>query len=146
MSVTLKRDLGARIRAARRIRLNGMTLQRFAEEVAKRMGRTRPFSNVTVSNWETGRQEPSWAGLIAIAQATGLPLEYFAGIGALEDYPARDGASEQSGQLTPQLQSLMAGSQRLDTGEQRIMLGQVEALLDTLRQQERFEGTAARRG
>jgi transcriptional regulator with XRE-family HTH domain len=95
---------------------------------------------VTVSNWETGRQEPSWQGLIAIAQLTCLPLEYFAGIGTLEDYPAVDGASEASEHLMLQVQTLIEAFQRLDAERQRIMIRQVEVLLDTLGQQELSEG------
>ena len=140
MSGTFKRELGPRIRAARRARLGGMTLETCGREVARALGRSRPFSNVTVSNWETSRQEPSWEGLVAIAQVTCLPLEYFAGVGALEDYPAIDGVSEPSAQLMPPLQSLLAAFQRLDAEQQRVMLSQVEALLESLGESGRSDG------
>src|SRR3712207_2732832 len=132
MPGTYKRELGARIRAARKARLDGLTLETFGRDVAKILGRGRPFSNVTVSNWETGRQEPSWEAQVAIARLTGLPLEYFAGVGGLEDYPALADMSDASAQVAPQLQSLMEGFQRLDAEQQRIMLGQVDVLLDSL--------------
>jgi transcriptional regulator with XRE-family HTH domain len=143
MSTTFKRELGLRIRAARRVRLGGMTLETFGQEVARALGRGRPFSNVTVSNWETGRQEPSWEGLIAIALVTSLPLEYFAGIGTVEDYPTKQGGDGEAEHLAAELRMLQGASQRLDAEQQRILISQVEALLDTLGQQERSEGASA---
>ena len=82
----IRPDLGGRIRRVRRERL-GVTLEAFGRRLAEMMGRSRPFSNATASNWETGRQEPSWEALVAIARLGGVPLEYFAGVGDLEDYP-----------------------------------------------------------
>ncbi|MFN2577767.1 MAG: diaminopimelate epimerase, partial [Pyrinomonadaceae bacterium] len=41
---------------------------------------------VTISNWETGRQEPSFEALVAIARLTQLPLRYFAGVGELGSF------------------------------------------------------------
>ena len=72
---------------ARKTRLKNMPLEEIGRQVAKLMGRARAFSNVTVSNWETGRQEPSWEALVSIARLTHLPLRYFAGVGEADDYP-----------------------------------------------------------
>src|SRR5918912_1450375 len=82
--------LGPRIRRARLERLRGLNLEVFGRRIAELMGRRRAFSNVTISNWETGRQEPSFEALVAIARLTKLPLRYFAGVGDMEDYPRVD--------------------------------------------------------
>ena len=142
MAAPSKRDLGARIRAARRARL-GQSQVEFGQTLAWVQGRAAPYSSVTVSNWEIGRQEPSWPGLVAIAQLTSLPLEYFAGLGALEDYPAVQELSREADRPLPELESLMLAFQRLDAGQQRIMMRQLEALLDALGEQERAEGASA---
>jgi transcriptional regulator with XRE-family HTH domain len=60
--------LGRRIRAARRNRLSNISLEVFARELSRLMGRGRAYSNVTASNWETGRKEPSWEALVAMAR------------------------------------------------------------------------------
>src|SRR5213595_3898441 len=86
----VRAELGPRIRRARLQRLRGRNLEDFGREIAEVVGRTRPYSNVTISNWETGRQEPSFEALVAIARLTHLPLRYFAGIGEMEDYPFID--------------------------------------------------------
>ena len=79
-------ELGARLRAVRQQRLN-LTLAEFGRRVAEAAGRQRAFSNVTVANWESGRQEPNFLTLQAIARLAHLPLCYFAGVGQPDDYP-----------------------------------------------------------
>lgn len=86
----LARDqLGSRLRAVRQERLK-LTLAEFGRRVAQAADRQRAFSNVTVANWESGRQEPNFLTLQAIARLAHLPLCYFAGIGELDDYPRID--------------------------------------------------------
>lgn len=141
MADATKADLGRRIRAARRGRTGGMSLDLFGREVARLLGRKQPFSNVTVSNWETGRQEPSFGALLAIAQATRLPLEYFAGVGELENYPDRPVLSNGEPAVAPELRTLEEAVQRWDPTTQRLILHQLQELLATLRE----EGNASAR-
>ena len=132
MSGASGRDLAGRIRAARRVQPDGMSQERLGREVARLTGRRRPFSDVTVSNWEAGRQEPNWEALVAIARLTGLPLEYFGGVGTVEDYPVKQGADHVAGRLAPELRILLGASQRLDPEQQQIVARRVEALLEAL--------------
>jgi transcriptional regulator with XRE-family HTH domain len=124
--------LGERIRAARRGRFEKMPLERFGEEVARLLGRPRPFSNVTVSNWETGRQEPSWEALVAIARLTELPLDYFAGVGELADYPARGAIELRQNGLDPRMQGVLNAVQRFDPQQQELVARQLANLVDSL--------------
>jgi transcriptional regulator with XRE-family HTH domain len=135
MAEEIRRELGGRIRRARRERLT-MTLEEFGRRVAEMMGRSRAFSNVTASNWETGRQEPSWEALVATARLTHLPLEYFAGIGTLESYPAERGATAGDREIDPRLRSLMAAVQRADPAAQRLVLRQLEGMMSFLREEQ----------
>lgn len=131
----IRRALGARIRAARKQRVQNMPLEEFGRQVARLMGRPRPFSNVTVSNWETGRQEPSWEALISIARLTHLPLRYFAGAGELADYPLSEWLEPSGRSLDPCVRTLVGAVQRLEASHQRIVLRQVESLLNALEQE-----------
>jgi transcriptional regulator with XRE-family HTH domain len=124
--------LGERIRAARRGRFERMPLEKFGEEVARLLGRARPFSNVTVSNWETGRQEPSWEALVAIARFAELPLDYFAGVGELADYPARGASELRQNGLDPRMQSVLNAVQRFDSQQQELVARQLANLVETL--------------
>ena len=142
MSGACKRDLGARLRAARRGRTQ-LSLAAFGREVVRLVGRRGPYSSVTVSNWETGRQEPNWETLVAIARLTGLPLEYFAGVGALEDYAVQQGADDGAERLALESRIVLAASERLDADQRRILAGQLGALLKTLGGQGPSEGASA---
>ena len=125
--------LGKRIREARKVRCDDMTLEKFGRQVAEVMGRPRSFSNVTISNWETGRQEPSWEALLAIVRLTHLPLEYFAGEGTLEDSPPEPAAGAATEQSDPRLVSLVAAVQRSSPQVQVLILDQLAALIASLR-------------
>jgi transcriptional regulator with XRE-family HTH domain len=140
----IRKALGSRIRMARKTRLNNLPLEGFGRQVAELMGRGRAFSNVTVSNWETGRQEPSWEALVSIARLTRLPLRYFAGAGALEDYPlsAWDGCAQAG--LDPELKTLLASVQRLSPMRRRLIVHQMESLLDALGNEDARELVASR--
>jgi transcriptional regulator with XRE-family HTH domain len=132
MVLVTKGRMGQRIRGARKARLAGMTLERFGRELARALGRNRPFSNVTISNWETGRQEPSWEALVAIAKATCLPLEYFAGVGEVEDYPEAGRLRGRGPEFGPELQPLIDAVQRVDPKTQELVVRQLECLVETL--------------
>src|SRR5215216_246718 len=86
---TVRAGLGARVRHVRQQRLR-LTLAEFGRQVAEQSGRRSAFSNVTVANWESGRQEPSLASLAAMARLAQLPLCYFAGVGDPGEYPRID--------------------------------------------------------
>jgi transcriptional regulator with XRE-family HTH domain len=111
-----------------------MPLEEFGRQVARMMGRARAFSNVTVSNWETGRQEPSWEALVSIARLTHLPLRYFAGVGNVEDYPLAHWMEPRAQELDSRIRTLVSAVQRLDAPQQRLVVRQVESLLDALRE------------
>jgi len=128
----IRKALGGRIRVARKTRLSNMPLEEFGRQIAKLMGRPRAFSNVTVSNWETGRQEPSWEALVSIARLTHLPLRYFAGIGAVEDYPLASWLEPEQSELDARLRTLVSAVQRLDGRQQRLMVRQIESLMEGL--------------
>jgi transcriptional regulator with XRE-family HTH domain len=129
----VRAQLGPRIRRARIERMRGCSLEIFGRQIAARMGRSRAYSNVTISNWETGRQEPSFEALVAIAQITCLPLRYFAGVGEMEQYPRidwlRDGATDGHGD---ELRSLLIKSSVLDASARMIVLAQLKSLVDDL--------------
>jgi transcriptional regulator with XRE-family HTH domain len=126
----IRQALGGRIRVARKTRLKNMSLQDFGLKVSRLMGRPRAFSNVTVSNWETGRQEPSWEALVAIARLTHLPLRYFAGVGRIEDYPLTHRAEPKRDELDARPRTLVGAMQRLDATQQRLVIRQVESLVE----------------
>ena len=129
---TVRATLGPRIRRARVQRLRGMNLEEFGRRIAESMGRKRAFSNVTISNWETGRQEPSFEALVAIAELTSLPLYYFAGVGDMEDYPQINwqeaGNCESSEQITALLRELDA----LGGWKRELAVSQLKSLLSDI--------------
>lgn len=135
MSGETRKALGVRLRGARRNRLNKMPAEEFGRQVARLIGRARPFSNVTVSNWETGRQEPSWEALVAIARLTRLPLRYFAGAGDLEDYPLEHWLEPKQDVLDSQSKTLVAAIQRLGPAQRKLVTRQAESLIEILRQE-----------
>jgi len=126
----IRKALGGRIRTARKSRLNNMPLEEFGRQVGNLMGRARAFSNVTISNWETGRQEPSWEALVSIARLTHLPLRYFAGVGAIEDYPLTHWLEPRRQELDSRLRTLVGAVQRLEAPQQRLVIRQVESLVE----------------
>jgi transcriptional regulator with XRE-family HTH domain len=126
--------LGPRIRRARLERLGGLNLEEFGRRIADQMGRGRAFSNVTISNWETGRQEPSFEALVAIARLTKLPLRYFAGVGEMEDYPRVDWLAGGSCTNTERLRDLLKQAESLPAGQRGLVHAQVKALLGNLEQ------------
>jgi transcriptional regulator with XRE-family HTH domain len=132
MVLVTKGLLGQRIRKARKARLKGMNLEVFGREIARAMGRGRAFSNVTISNWETGRQEPSWEALVGIVKTTCLPLEYFAGVGKVEDYPEVGRLQGRGPEFGPELQALISAVQQLDRKSQELVIRQLECLVETL--------------
>jgi transcriptional regulator with XRE-family HTH domain len=120
-----------------------MPLEEFGRQVAKLMGRPRSFSNVTVSNWETGRQEPSWEALVSIARLTHLPLRYFAGIGSVDDYPLAHWLEPNRDELDARLRTLIGAVQRLPVAQQRLVIRQVDSLIDGFHQEDAFEDSTA---
>lgn len=135
MAGEIRKALGGRIRVARKTRLNNMPLEEFGRQVAKLMGRARAFSNVTVSNWETGRQEPSWEALVSIARLTHLPLRYFAGAGNVEDYPLAHWLEPKRHELDARLRTLISAVQRLEPAQQRLVIRQVESLVQAFHEE-----------
>ena len=132
----IRKALGGRIRVARKTRLKNMPLEEFGRQVAKLMGRARAFSNVTVSNWETGRQEPSWEALVSIARLTHLPLRYFAGVGEADDYPLAHWMEPGRTGLDTRLRTLISAVQRLDSPQQRLVIRQIESLVQGFHDEE----------
>lgn len=129
---TVRAKLGPRIREARLERLHGQNLEVFGREIAALMGRKRAFSNVTISNWETGRQEPSFEALVAIASLTRLPLRYFAGVGRMQDYPAIDWLAKQRGGEPVELQRQLVAASRLPTRQRALLETQLHSLVENL--------------
>lgn len=140
----IRKALGGRIRVARKTRLSNMPLEEFGRQVAKLMGRARAFSNVTVSNWETGRQEPSWEALVSIARITHLPLRYFAGVGNVESYPLAHWMEPKQSDLDAQLRTLASAVQRLDARQQRLVIKQLENMLGVLRDEDPVPAAGSR--
>src|SRR5919199_498164 len=124
--------LGPRIRRARLERLGGLNLEEFGRRIAERMGRGRAFSNVTISNWETGRQEPSFEALVAIARLTRLPLRYFAGVGEMEDYPFIDWLAPPRENEAGRLHEALLRTRSLPSRAQQLVLAQLKSLIDDL--------------
>lgn len=139
----IRKALGGRIRVARKTRLKNMPLEEFGRQVAKLMGRARAFSNVTVSNWETGRQEPSWEALVSIARLTYLPLRYFAGVGEADDYPLAHWMEPRRTELDTPLRTLISAVQRLDSPHQRLVIRQIESLVQAFREEDIGDAPAA---
>ena len=128
----VRASLGPRIREARLERLHGQNLEVFGREIAALMGRKRDFSNVTISNWETGRQEPSFEALVAIARLTRLPLRYFAGVGRMQDYPAIDWLASERGEEPAELNRQLVGASRLPPRQRELLETQLYSLVENL--------------
>ena len=124
--------LGPRIRRARLQRLRGMNLEEFGRQIARAMGRNRAFSNVTISNWETGRQEPSFEALVAIATLTCLPLYYFAGVGEMDDYPRIDWLAPGGPSPDRHLPELFKQVDALPGWKRELAISQAKSLLSEL--------------
>jgi transcriptional regulator with XRE-family HTH domain len=129
---SVRSALGPRIRRARVVRLRGLNLEEFGRMIAEEMGRSRPFSNVTISNWETGRQEPSFEALVAISRLTKLPLRYFAGVGEMEDYPEIDWLADGTCNVTQRVSELLGQLRRLPEWQRELVVSQLQALLGAL--------------
>ena len=128
----VRATLGPRIRRARLERLRGMNLEEFGQLIAEAMGRKRAFSNVTISNWETGRQEPSFEALVAIAGLTCLPLYYFAGVGEMDDYPNIDWLASGDCSSGDRLSELFRQVDALPGWKRDFAMSQVKSLLGDL--------------
>jgi transcriptional regulator with XRE-family HTH domain len=124
--------LGPRIRRARLERLRGLNLEVFGRRIAELMGRKRAFSNVTISNWETGRQEPSFEALVAITRLTHLPLRYFAGVGEMDDYPYIDWLRDEGEVDAAPLEQVLVRSRELPPEAQELVVAQLKSLMDDL--------------
>jgi transcriptional regulator with XRE-family HTH domain len=109
-----------------------MSLEIFGQKIATEMGRTRAFSNVTISNWETGRQEPSFEALVAIARLTRLPLRYFAGVGELDDYPPIDWLAGGRLEATDQLRQTLLQVSELSGSTRELVVSQLKSLIGDL--------------
>lgn len=129
---SVRAALGPRIRRARVVRLKGLNLEEFGRQIAEEIGRSRAFSNVTISNWETGRQEPSFEALVAISRLTRLPLRYFAGAGEMDDYPHIEWLTEGGCNATRQVTELLGRLESLPDWERQLVVSQVMALLGDL--------------
>ena len=130
----VRATLGPRIRRARVERLHGLNLEVFGRRIAELLGRKQAFSNVTISNWETGRQEPSFAALIAIARLTQLPLRYFAGLGELDDYPVIDWLVPERDADAACLREALAQCGSLPAPARWLVVAQVKSLVGDLYQ------------
>lgn len=109
-----------------------MNLEEFGRRIAEAMGRKRAFSNVTISNWETGRQEPSFEALVAIAGLTQLPLYYFAGVGEMDDYPRIDWLAEGDHEAGERICALLGEINRLPGWQRELAVSQLKSLLGDL--------------
>lgn len=69
------KTLGQRIRLARSHALPRSQTQ-FGIDVAKREGRKEPYSEATISKWESNRQTPTIAALAAIASEGSIRAEW----------------------------------------------------------------------
>ena len=96
--------LAARIRSARRQMPfdNGRRVSQQA--LADRIG----VHVITVSQWERGKSAPTVANLMAIADATGQPMEFFTG---------DSDDDEESGQRMTDLVTHLIGRQQYDLAE-----------------------------
>jgi transcriptional regulator with XRE-family HTH domain len=126
--------LGPRIRHARLVRLRGLNLEVFGRKIGELMERKRPFSNVTISNWETGRQEPSFEALIAISRLTHLPLRYFAGVGEMDDYPFIDWLVPEGESNLADLRELLGRVADLPPAGQQLVVAQLKSLIGDVHQ------------
>ncbi len=134
-------DLGNRIALARiiwRVRTQSPLNQMWMGEiVARRLGRTKPFSKMTVSHWESGASEPDTAALAAIARLAGVDpgwLAFGAASSAPDPFQAMDvvtrGMVESemsldklgglSGFRSPELDAVDQSMERLRRGRRRL--------------------------
>ena len=128
---TARAGLGLRVRAVRQKRVN-LTLAEFGRQVAELSGRARSFSNVTVANWESGRQEPSFATLQAIARLAQLPLCYFAGVGDVNSWPRIRWQVSATHANDSQLRNLAGDLAGLPDSQRDLALGAIEGLIEGL--------------
>lgn len=77
--------LAARIRSARRSMPSQDGRRVSQQALADRIG----VHVITVSQWERGKSQPTVSNLMAIAEATGQPMEYFTGDDDEEDSEQR---------------------------------------------------------
>ncbi len=126
-----REELGPRLRKVRQQRL-GLTLAEFGRRVAEVSGRQRAFSNVTVANWESGRQEPSFATIQAIARLAELPLSYFAGVGDLDDYPRVDWFAPLDHSNDARLRRLLNAILELPLPQRRLATAALQGLVEGL--------------
>jgi transcriptional regulator with XRE-family HTH domain len=131
--------LGGRLRAVRQHRL-GLTLAEFGRRVAEAADRRRSFSNVTVANWESGRQEPNFATLQAIAHLAHLPLCFFAGIGELDEFPRINWFDTLNHTNDAQLRRLSGELHELSPDRQRLVFAAIGGLLEGLEQEKARAG------
>jgi transcriptional regulator with XRE-family HTH domain len=96
------------------------------------MGRKRAFSNVTISNWETGRQEPSFEALVAIARLTHLPLRYFAGVGEIDEYPQIDWLASDRQEVSPRLGAALVRAATLGEPAMDLVAALLKSLINEL--------------
>lgn len=125
----VRASLGPRIRRARIGRLPGLNLEVFGREIAGLMGRGQAYSNVTISNWETGRQEPSLEALVAIARLTQLPLRYFAGVGEMDEYPRIDWLAQEHHRYDARLHDVLLRSSSLPPAARQLVAAQLKSLI-----------------
>ena len=125
----VRAGLGARVRHVRQERLR-VTLAEFGRQVAEQSGRRAAFSNVTVANWESGRQEPSLASLAAIARLAQLPLCYFAGVGHPDEYPRINWLVRANHANDGQLQRALAQIAQLPAPQRHFAIAAVKGLLE----------------
>jgi transcriptional regulator with XRE-family HTH domain len=129
--------LGKRLRTVRQRRL-GLTLAEFGRRVAELAGRRRVFSNVTVANWESGRQEPNFATLQAIARLADLPLSFFAGVGELDEFPRINWFAEVEHENDARLREALQGLQELPDEQRRLAMAALTGLLEGLHAAQRM--------
>ena len=139
---TARAELGGRVRRVRQRRLN-LTLAEFGRQVAELSGRNRSFSNVTVANWESGRQEPSFATLQAICRLAKLPLSYFAGVGDVDDWPRIDWFRPLEHGNDPRLRRIFGQIQGLPDRERRTAMAAIEGLIEGLARAREAEAAAS---
>lgn len=139
-----RQQLGRRVRMVRQQRL-GLTLAEFGRQVALQSGRRRSFSNVTVANWESGRQEPNFASLCAIADLARLPLVYFAGAGELDEFPRIDWFLGLDHANDQRLRRLAGELQTLDGTQVKLVFATMRGLVEGLHEVQ-SNGVAAGQG
>lgn len=87
---------------------------------------------MTVANWESGRQEPSFATIQAIARLAELPLSYFAGVGDLDDYPRVDWFAPLDHSNDARLRRLLNAILELPLPQRRLATAALQGLVEGL--------------